>query len=257
MSDGDQIWWTLGQVIGWVRATYPDPTVWDVRAGLEGRCASGRIQARGRRRIYSFDRFPKISHTDPSFVTFSEEYSYVNPLPEPIRPGEWRDLAFFARPIQRPGEDYLTGFERALNQSDVPIELRSKSKNRLAWMDLKFLREDVVREWPNDRFGAELEPVDQKTPGSPSDGIAAGSAEAGRSARRTTPVPDRQFRTWYQQRVCELTARGETSSGEQDWEAAKQGFPGRVTRARVRALREELAPEHWRQQGRRSARRES
>lgn len=134
MSDGDQIWWTLGQVIGWVRATYPDATVWDVRAGLEGRCASGRIQARGRRRIYSFDRFPKISHTDPGFVTFSEEYSYVNPLPEPIRPGEWRDLAFFARPIQRPGEDYrqvLSG--RSINRTCPSNCARSQNIGWPGW----------------------------------------------------------------------------------------------------------------------------
>jgi hypothetical protein len=207
--------------------------------------------------MYSFDRLPKMDHTDPMFVLSSEQYGYVNPSPEPIRPGEWSDLAFFARPIHQPGQDYLIGFERALNQSDVPVELRSKSKHRLAWVDVEFLREDVVREWFDQGLGTELEPIDQKTPGSPSDAIEGRSAEAGLSAWRMAPVPDRQFRTWYQQRVRELTTRGETSSGEQDWEAAKQEFPRRVTRARVRALREELAPEHWKQQGRRSARREN
>ena len=76
------------------------------------------------------------SPTDIGFVLCSEEYSYLDPSPEPIRAGEWRDLTFFARPIHQPGEEYLKGFERALNQSNVPVELRSKSKYRLAWIDV-------------------------------------------------------------------------------------------------------------------------
>ena len=257
MSDADKTWWPLGHVVGWVRGTHPDSPIRKVRVGLEARCRSGRIRARGRRRIYNWDRFPKISHTDIGFVLCSEEYSYLDPSPEPIRAGEWRDLTFFARPIHQPGEEYLKGFERALNQSNVPVELRSKSKYRLAWIDVEFLREDVVREWPNEGFAAEPTPIAQKIAGSPFEAIVNGSAEARPSARRMAPAADHQLRTWYQQRMRELSARGETSSGEQDYVAAKQEFGKRVTRARLRAVREELAPEQWRQQGRRAARSES
>jgi hypothetical protein len=57
---------------------------------------------------------------------------------------------------------------------------------------------------------------------------------------------------WYKKRVAELMQRGETSSGEDDWRAAKQQFAGRVTRARVREVREQFAPAGWKKQGRRS-----
>jgi hypothetical protein len=198
-----------------------------------------------------------MNHTDPLFVLSSEERSSVNPLPEPIRAGEWSDLTFFARPIHEPGREWLTGFERALNRVDVPVELRSKSKYRLAWTDIEFLREEVVSEWPHWGCGAVHETGHQKALHSLSNEVAGGTVGPGRSTKKIAPLADRQLRTWYEQRVRELTTRGETSSGEQDWEAAKQEFQGRITRARVRALREELAPEHWRQQGRRSAWKES
>jgi hypothetical protein len=68
----------------------------------------------------------------------------------------------------------------------------------------------------------------------------------------TAPLSDRDLRLWYQQRIEELISSGETASGEGDWEVVKGRFPGRVTRARLRALRDELAPEHWKRQGRRS-----
>ena len=69
---------------------------------------------------------------------------------------------------------------------------------------------------------------------------------------RTAPLSDRDLRSWYEQRIQELMSSDKTASGEADWEAAKQQYPGRVTRARLRALRKELAPEHWKKQGRRS-----
>jgi len=49
-----------------------------------------------------------------------------------------------------------------------------------------------------------------------------------------------------------LVERGEGSSNEKDWEAAKQELAGRVTRTRVRELREQLVPAGWKKQGRRS-----
>ena len=248
-----QIWWTLTEVVEWVRVTAPNTSILDIRNAVEQRCASGRIRAHGRRRIYTFDRHPKISHTDPAFVQISEEYSYVRRAPEQISTAEWHDLAFFARPIRKAGEEYLIGFAQAFDRLDSPVELRSNSKHRLAWLDVEFLREDVAREWPHPACGAEYNATDRNTPGSPSGGGADGTAGLGLTTRRIAPVAERELRSWYLQRVSELTERNETSSGEQDWEAAKQQFPGRLTRARLRALREESAPQHWKKQGRRSA----
>jgi len=68
-----------------------------------------------------------------------------------------------------------------------------------------------------------------------------------------TPLPDRDLRSWYQQRVQEAIERKKTASGEADWEAVRLRYPGRVTRARLRALRNEMAPENWKKQGRRSS----
>jgi hypothetical protein len=68
----------------------------------------------------------------------------------------------------------------------------------------------------------------------------------------TTPLSDRDLRAWYQQRIRELTEWGRTASGEADWEAVRRRHPGRVTRARLRGLRKELAPADWKKQGRRS-----
>jgi sulfite exporter TauE/SafE len=88
---------------------------------------------------------------------------------------------------------------------------------------------------------------------------AAGRPTAGGARLRLltkggSPLSDRDLHMWYDRRVAELRARGETSSGEADWEAARQQFPARVTRARVRAVRDQLAPVGWRKQGRRSPR---
>jgi hypothetical protein len=251
LTETDKTWLTLRQVVDRVRGAYPNISVREICDALEGRCASGRIRARGRRRIYSFDRFPNISHTDPEFVYCSEAYSYIKPAPEPIPKGEWRrDLAFFVRPLLKPGEDYLTGLERAFEQSDAPVELRSKSKNRLAWLDVEFSREDVT---PDAEDEAPLEAVKKETHRGVFANRGGGSSEPGLPIGRTAPVAERELRSWYRKRVLELTTRGETSSGEEDWEAAKQEFPGRATRARLRAMREEHAPGPWKQQGRRSA----
>jgi hypothetical protein len=72
----------------------------------------------------------------------------------------------------------------------------------------------------------------------------------------TTPLSDRELRAWYQERIRNLLGLGKTASGEADWEAVKRRYLGRVTRARIRALREELAPADWKKQGRRSLLRE-
>jgi len=73
---------------------------------------------------------------------------------------------------------------------------------------------------------------------------------------RAPPLSEGHLRSWYEKRVLELIAQGEAASGEADWDAAKRQFSGRVTRARLRAMRDQLAPADWKRQGRRSAKAE-
>jgi hypothetical protein len=140
---------------------------------------------------------------------------------------------------------YAVALEQALAQLVSPVELRSLSKHRLAWSDVEFWRADVIREWfQTNPMPAENEAVHQPR-----------SDPVGRSRLPTpgpVPISDSMLHSWYEGRVAEMTERGDASSGEEDWEAAKRQFPERVTRARVRAARERFAPIGWKKQGRRS-----
>jgi hypothetical protein len=81
---------------------------------------------------------------------------------------------------------------------------------------------------------------------------ADGTAQIGLSTTRPPRLSDRDLRLWYEKRVSELTAQGEVASGEADWAVAKEQFSGRVTRVRLRAMRDQFAPLNWKKQGRRS-----
>lgn len=253
MPEAVKTWWTLSDIVDWFREADPNASILSICSAVKELCEAGRVRARGRRRIYNWDRFPKLSHTDPGFVGLSEEYSYINPTLEQISTGEWRDLAFFARPVPKAGEAYLIGFAGALEELSSPIELRSNSKHRLAWVDVEFSQGDLMRERPDAEGEVEWDAVKQEADTGLSANLEGGAARPGLSIRRKAPVSDRELRSWYQSRVSELTACGVTSSGEQDWEAAKREFSGRVTRDRLRAVRKEMTPEHWKKQGRRSA----
>jgi hypothetical protein len=195
-----------------------------------------------------------MDHYDPEFALFADHHSRLHSWFEPIPADEWKDLTFFARPIPKTGEQYHEAAVRALDQLDSPTELRSLSKYRLAWKDVEFWRDDVIQAWADagdiaKQGDAEREPLSD----------AAGRTTAGKARLRlltkgASPLSDRDLQMWYDRRVTELRARGETSSGEADWEAAKQQFPERLTRARLRAVRDQLAPVGWRKQGRRSPR---
>jgi hypothetical protein len=65
--------------------------------------------------------------------------------------------------------------------------------------------------------------------------IAGERASIG-SARPAASISNRDLRSWYAQRVSELEASGEASSGEADWKAAQQQIPGRATRSRIRQV---------------------
>jgi hypothetical protein len=78
-------------------------------------------------------------------------------------------------------------------------------------------------------------------------------------AKRTTssPLPRPtvsalKFRAWYEARVKEHIKRGEQTSEDDDWKAARNKFGKKVRRQQVRDLRPDLVPAEWRIQGRRS-----
>ena len=85
-----------------------------------------------------------------------------------------------------------------------------------------------------------------------SEGVAGADTLSELAVRGVTPLSDRDLRSWYEQRVQELTKWGKTASGEADWKAVRRQYPGRVTRARLRALRKIYAPADWKKLGRRS-----
>jgi hypothetical protein len=190
---------------------------------------------------------------NPEFVPISEQYGQTSPTLEEIPQAEWRDLVFFGRPVFKAGEDYLMAFERAFDDLASPLELRSKSKYRLAWLDVEIFSDDVVREFSP----AEGETPRDATIPELQNGVSAGlgtvTVGLGSPVRRPAPVSDRDLASWYRKRVSEFMTRDETSSGEQDWIAAKEAFGGRVTRARVREIRAKMTPDHWGKQGRRPA----
>jgi hypothetical protein len=98
---------------------------------------------------------------------------------EPISTGEWRDLAFFARPVHKAGEEYLTGLARALEELNSPVELRSNSKHRLAWLDVEFSQEDLAHEWPHAGCEVEGDAVKQEANTGLSADLGGWSSQAG------------------------------------------------------------------------------
>jgi integrase len=247
-------WWVLSDVVDWVRRIDPTATVGQIRVALKDACAANRIRAQGRRRVYAYDRRMPIGYWHPDFVQFADEYGEPQPSFDAISAAEWKDLTFFARPTPRMSEPYHAALTLALDELASPVELRSEKKARLAWKDIEFWRDDVIREWP--LAGDTAKPNEaEREPRSASAGKTTGVTPAlSLSARGPAPVSSRDLHRWYEGRLAELMQRGETSSGEDDWGAAKQQFAGRVTRARVRAAREQFAPPGWKKQGRRSPR---
>ncbi len=235
-------WWTLGQVVDWVREIDSTARIGDIRLALVNRCVSGRIRAHGHRWRYAFDSGPPIDQHDPSFIWFVDQHGRLDGWFDEIAADKWKDLVFFARPTLGVGEQYHIALERAFDELDSPVELRSTSKHRLAWRDVEFWRDDVIGEWAHPGDAVEQSAAEREPP------LVTGVRVV------ASPTSDRDLRGWYAQRVTELRARGQTSSGEEDWEAAKKQFPDRVTRARVRSIRDECAPVEWRKQGRRAPR---
>ena len=74
MSECDMPWWTLSNVVDWVRDIDPTATIRQIRVALEELCGFGRVRARGNRRVYGYDRPMPIDHRDPTFIRFADEY---------------------------------------------------------------------------------------------------------------------------------------------------------------------------------------
>jgi hypothetical protein len=252
MSEADTTWWTLGEVVEWVQGIDPAATVWQIRIELEGRCGSGRIRAQGRRWVYRYDQPLGIDHGNSLFVTFADQYGGPRSSFEAISTYEWKDLTFFARPTSEMDKQYEAALGQALAQLVSPVELRSISKHRLAWRDVEFWRTDVIREWPQASPVTTQNEVGGEPRSDPVGTTAGGSPVSRLPTSGRAPLSDHDLRLWYEARVAEITECGETSSGEEDWEAAKRQFPERVTRARVRGVRDQCAPVGWKKQGRRS-----
>ena len=117
---------------------------------------------------------------------------------------------------------------RALDQLASPVELRSVSKSRIAWQDVEFWRDDVIQEWPHASDAAKPNEAERE-PRLEAAGATIGESAALRlSTKGPAPLSIFDLRLWYERRIAQLIRRGETSSGEDDWTAAKQEFGGRV-----------------------------
>ncbi len=108
---------------------------------------------------------------------------------------------------------------------------------------------DVVVHWPKlveelQSAGFKLKARRQKSTRSLA---VTGTTPATASALPRPTLPDDNLRTWYEKQV----EKDDPTSEAADWAAARVKFGARVRRDQVRQIRRELAPEAWRQQGRR------
>ena len=127
---------------------------------------------------------------------------------------------------------------------------------KIIFYDLVVSARELVDDESRDPSSSEFSPEPPKSEGSSGELIEGSQAMAGETSSAKKPaasMSEQDLRSWYEQRVSKLSACGESSSGEADWEAAKQQIPGRATRKRIRQVRDQFAPADWKKQGRRSA----
>jgi hypothetical protein len=115
------------------------------------------------------------------------------------------------------------------------------------WHGLLISARELIGRSERDPSSSESHPRPPK-----SDGTDYASGKGQITLPTTPPLSDRDLRSWYEKRVSELMACDKAASGEADWEAAKRQFSGRVTRSRLRKVRDQFAPAGWKKQGRRS-----
>jgi hypothetical protein len=194
----------------------------------------------------------RISHPDPAFLEIAKQLTSADARArEEERASQLgQSLVEDFRARLTSGEGVVTGFQPpSLKRETIPAELCSElSLNFEDGMakggGYTFSHVRIFKTVDSDRSGQVLTEVSQA--------MAAGTVQIGLSTKSAAPVSDRDLRSWYEKRVSELMARGEAASGEADWEAAKRQFSGRLTRIRLRKVRNQFAPADWKKQGRRS-----
>jgi hypothetical protein len=67
-------------------------------------------------------------------------------------------------------------------------------------------------------------------------------------------VREAVLRDWYKSRYNQLVEAGATSTGEEDFQAAKEKFGAKISRERVREVRKDFVPDDWMKQGRKRKR---
>ena len=199
----------------------------------------------------------RISHSDPALLVFTRREVAKQLTSAGARAREEERVSQLCQSLVEDfrarlssDEGVVTGFQPpSLKRVTIPAELCSELN--LNFKDgvatgggYTFNHVRIFKSVDSDRGGQGL------TEGS--QGVTAGTAQIEWSTKPAAPVSERNLRLWYEKRVLELMARGEAVSGEADWEAAKQQFSGRVTRIRLRQVRDQFAPAHWKKQDRRS-----
>lgn len=119
-----------------------------------------------------------------------------------------------------------------------------------AYLQWCWVPRDLAIRWFENR-NLQLPPWLGTTP-MPAARLAAAPDEQGSfSLPKTKTVAKDRLLRWYSDRVGAWPADRTPPSAQQDWEAAKVAHPANcVPRQMVRDLRRELAPAHWKMQGR-------
>ena len=164
----------------------------------------------------------------------------------------WYGVLINARELAEGGSQDLSSTELSRHAGPPDFDDRAQTASQPGSPTTRppLLSDRYLREWHEKRVSELMERGEAAL--GEADWEAAKQQFGGSPTTRPPLLSDRDLREWYEKRVSELMERGEAASGEADWEAAKQQFGGRVTRARLRELREQLAPVDWKKQGRRS-----
>lgn len=236
-------WWNLPQTIAWAALQVPE---------LVARLADDKVQ---KNKPTLFHMHHLMMQREPLELARTEKTSLGETL---VRGAATSSVLEEAR--RNVLQSLATGHLVAQGIRDGGGNPQAIPSSHWPWLDL---HDDPIRAVPTDRLrGTATVWTDIKIE---SDGIlavwkAAPDAQYGRRGPRppqatkatVLPVSEKDLRDWYVSRVEDPALVAERPSVEADWLAAKVAFPDRVTRARVRALREELAPVAWARRGRKS-----
>jgi hypothetical protein len=218
--------------------SYPDPADLIVlRRKVAQQQTSAGVQARAKERVYRLGQ--SLSEDFRSGLISGEYIATGFQAPSiqrvTIPPELHRDLNYNFEIDEAKGGGYIFSHIRIVKTRD--IERQESDVSSQAAIQVVERRARQGREWPHpgDDAGRFEHPVKSA------------------STAGIKVVSGRDLRAWYEKRIEKLSRAGRTSSGEEDWAAAREQFPNRVTRARVRSIRDECTPVEWRKQGRHKA----